>query len=75
MVKNTPSILEIEKIAEKFEVDPSIFLSKNGFNINGNNSPGAGVGKGNSINISMDAGLQKIFLETLHRLNKFLDKH
>lgn len=68
-----PSIIEIQRIAEKFDVDPSIFLNKNGLNINyGNNSLSAGIG--NSITITIDNELQKAILEALSKLNKFLDK-
>ncbi len=70
-----PTLKEIEVISEKFDVDPSIFLSKNGLNINyGNNSPASGIGNGNNITVSVDQELQKAMLDTLTKLNKFLDK-
>lgn len=66
-----PTLNDIQTISKKLEVDPTIFLKKDGVFLNNvSNSPGAG----NQNSISMDKDLLKALTETLEKLNKFLDK-
>lgn len=66
-----PNLKELQLISKELEVDPAIFLKKDGIFINnGNNSPG--VGTNNTI--SMDKDLLKALTDTLTKLNQFLDK-
>jgi hypothetical protein len=42
---------------------------------NCNNSPGSGIGNGNTITITMDNNLVKAFVITLDKLSSFLNKN
>ncbi len=69
----SPSLKEIEIIAEKLEVEPSYFLGTSNIRIkNGDNSPGV-VGYGNVVTIDKD--LITALTKTLDRLSNFLDKN
>lgn len=66
-----PNINEILIISEKFEIDPSFFIKKDGiFITNGNNSPC--VGNGNII--TMDQNLLDLLIKTMTKFNIFLDR-
>jgi transcriptional regulator with XRE-family HTH domain len=68
-----PTLKDIQTISKKLEVDPSIFLKKEGvFISNVSNSPGSGNGVNNTITMNKD--LLKSLTDTLVKLNRFLDK-
>jgi len=67
-----PNLKEIQLISDKLEVDPSLFLKKDGFIIQnvGDNSPA--VGSGNVVTVDKD--LINLVKEILKKLDKFLDE-
>lgn len=67
-----PNLNELQIISDRLEVDPAIFLNRQGNYVkNGDNSPGV-VGYNNVVTIDKD--LIKALTTTLDKLSKVMDK-